>query len=30
MAVVGGTVGMWGDLPEMCPADVEYDLITRG
>jgi ApbE superfamily uncharacterized protein (UPF0280 family) len=30
MAVAGETAGMWGDLPELCRADVEYDLITRG
>lgn len=30
MTVAGGTAGMWGDLPELRRADVEYDLITRG
>ena len=30
MAVAGETAGMWGDLPELCRAEVEYDLITRG
>jgi len=30
MAVAGDVVGVRGDLPELCRADVEYDLITRG
>ena len=30
MAVAGDLVGFRGDLPELCRADVEYDLITRG
>ena len=29
-AVAGQTFAAWGDLPELCRADVEYDLITRG
>ena len=30
MAVAGDMVGFRGDIPELCRADVEYDLITRG
>jgi ApbE superfamily uncharacterized protein (UPF0280 family) len=30
MVVAGDMVGIRGDLPELCRADVEYDLITCG
>jgi ApbE superfamily uncharacterized protein (UPF0280 family) len=30
MAIAGKTLVAWGTLPELCRADVEYDLITRG
>ncbi len=30
MAVIGDSVGMCGSLPELCRADVDYNLISRG
>lgn len=29
-AVIGDFIGRWGDLPRTVPADVSYDLITKG
>ncbi len=29
-AVIGEWIGEWGDLPAIIPADVSYDLITKG
>lgn len=29
-AVIGDWIGRWGDLPRIVPADVRYDLITKG
>jgi len=29
-AVIGGWIGRWGTLPRIVPADVSYDLITKG
>ncbi|WP_319378985.1 UPF0280 family protein [uncultured Methanocorpusculum sp.] len=29
-AVIGDWIGRWGDLPEIVPAHVSYDLITKG
>lgn len=29
-AVIGDWIGRWGDLPKIVPANVSYDLITKG
>jgi ApbE superfamily uncharacterized protein (UPF0280 family) len=30
MAVMGGSFGLCGELPDICLADVDYNLISRG
>ena len=28
--IIGKKIGLWGDIPKIVPANVSYDLITRG
>ena len=30
MAILGESIGLCGELPTICPADVDYNLISRG